>query len=68
MAAEVVGMAHITVKKGDTQYALVCSNTANLGEAYQAWQEIGQYLVDRIQQDLASRKPVEAAPEAPKEG
>ena len=67
MAAEVLAKAFITVKKEGGDYSLVCSNSANLGEAYSAWQEIGTWLVEKIQADLAARKPAEAAPEAPKE-
>ena len=68
MAPDVNVKAFVTVKKNDNEFSLVCANNANLGEAYSAWQEIGQWLVEKIQQDLAARKPVEAAPEAPKEG
>lgn len=67
MAAEVLAKAFITVKKEGGDYSLVCSNSANLGEAYSAWQEIGEWLVDRIKTDIEARKPKEAAPEAPKE-
>jgi hypothetical protein len=67
MAAEIIVKAFVTVKKEKGEYALVCSNSADLGEAYTAWQEIGAWIVERIQQDLAARKPAEAAPEAPKE-
>jgi hypothetical protein len=62
MIPEVLGKAHIIVKKGENEYVLVCNNNANLGEAYSAWQDIGACLVNKIQQDLESRKPVEAKP------
>ncbi len=68
MAVEVLAKAFITVKKEDREFSLVCANNANLGEAYAAWQDIGNWLVERIQQDLEARKPQEAASEATKEG
>ncbi len=68
MTPEVIVKAFVTIKKNDNEYSLVCSNNANLGEAYSAWQDIGAWIVDKIQQDLATRKPQEAVPEASKEG
>jgi hypothetical protein len=66
MAAEVIMKAFVTVKKEKGEYALVCSSSSDLGEAYTAWQEIGNWIVDRIQADLAARKPQEAAQEQAK--
>lgn len=60
MIPEISTKAFITVKIGDNDYSLFCSNSANLGEAYRAWQEIGNWIVGQIQKDLESRKPQEA--------
>ncbi len=63
--------AFISVKKEDREYSLVCSNDSKLGEAYDAWREIGDYLVQRIseanQQLQQSQQAPVAVPEAPKE-
>lgn len=62
---QVLQKAFIQVKKGENEYILACNNNANLGEAFDAVQEISSYIVQRIQEHQKSNE--RPAEEAPKE-
>lgn len=45
---EFVNKAYLNVKKQDKIYSFVCDHNSPLGEVYDAWQEIGQFLIHKI--------------------
>lgn len=53
---EIISQATIKVEKAGNEYALVCGNNCNVIEAYQAWQEIGDWLLQKIQEGHQSRE------------
>lgn len=67
MSAELNLRAFVTVKRESGEYSFVCANNANLVECYQAWCEIGDWMAEKIRQDVENRKPKDMSEEIKKE-
>lgn len=56
---DVKTQAVITVRKDDKVHAYHCPNNSNLGEIYDALNEMRSYIVQKIQEIERSQKPAE---------
>ena len=49
----------VKVKKNEKQYEFICENGSDLGEAYSAYCEIGQWFLERITESEKAKRPKE---------
>jgi len=57
--ADLIINVNLKVRKNDKDYIFSCENGADLGEAYSAYCEIGQWFIEKITEAEKAKKPKE---------
>jgi hypothetical protein len=65
--AEVTAQATITEKTEKATVSLICENNANPIDVYLAWQKIGDWLIQKIQEMHKAREPQKAPEQKPEQ-